>query len=840
MKVIVAAFVALLLASMTTDCVAGAAPPGRVRAKQPLVLARGGRTDYVVVQADQATQPERFAARELTSFLARVTGADFPVVSESALRPGSRGIYLGWTKCAGRQGIDPAALGEEEWIIRTAGQDLLLTGGRPRGTLYAVYEFLERPIGCHWLDRETEVVPSRPTLTVDALDVRAKPWFWTRHVSSPTGSPANHWLFLVRNKNCRYDQPENFAKLGNGFPSGTFSMLRGSPRVGHSFSHFVNAKDWYQTHPEYSSLDAQGKRVPAYDGAGPGQLCLTNRDVRRLTVEKLREFVAKDRAEAAAKGCPPPRIYMIGQNDKYDAHCKCPDCEAIARSEGSQSGPLIDFLNFVGAAIEAEYPDILLETYAYNLTQPPPKTIRPRRNVLVGWCDVYSRCDVLRPLCHPTNRIHYDQIRAWGNIAPHLGIGDDYWILFGYYEPFPLPWTMVQCLGPDIKHFADCGAETFFAESADYLEPGENFIALKFWLAYQLLVNPHQPADPLIDTFMDGYYGPAAPALRRWLGYLTARIDRDAQPMMARSAPHKLAYLDLAFFRTSEELFDEAETLAAPGSLAARHVQRERFKVDGALLFLWPWLERKLPAGAAMPFDKETVICRYDAAWRAHGWYHRWYTENKDPRWQNPDGKLRQRMVALFRDARLPEPFRARPRRDVADFNWLTFSQVTPRQKFVADPDAAGGMAAEPTGLSAMLAAEEGAPADGRADVRHALTLTFGATGGPTLTLAAGQIPQDGAYHLYKIGRVTIREGTAPGAPSGTTVWALEGRKLGVCVDRLYVPDAAGPDANAWEAFISLKLNGPAWVKGSAAPNTVRMDRVLLVKPRPGQACRSP
>ena len=80
----------------------------------------------------------------------------------------------------------------------------MLAGGRPRGTLYAVYEFLERPIGCHWLDRETEIVPSRPTLAVDALDVRAKPWFWIRHVSSPTGSPKDHWLFLVRNRNYRY------------------------------------------------------------------------------------------------------------------------------------------------------------------------------------------------------------------------------------------------------------------------------------------------------------------------------------------------------------------------------------------------------------------------------------------------------------------------------------------------------------------------------------------------------------------------------------------------------------------------------------------------------------
>jgi hypothetical protein len=386
-------------------------------------------------------------------------------------------------------------------------------------------------------------------------------------------------------------------------------------------------------------------------------------------------------------------------------------------------------------------------------------------------------------------------------------------------------------VGPDLRHFADCGAETFFAESADYVDPGENFIALKFWLAYQLLVNPRQPTESLIRTFLDGYYGAAAPAMQRYLTYLTKRIDRDAQPMMARNAPHKLAYLDMAFFRTSQGLFDEAEAQVIPGSLAARHVQRERFKADGAMLFLWPWLERKLPSGTAMPFDKETVIRRYESAWRAHRWYHRWYTEDNDKRWQNPDGKLRERMVALFRDPQLPERFRGLPQAKVADFNWLTFSPITPRQKFVADPDAAGGMTAEPAGLSAMLAAEEGTPSTGRTEALSTHTLTFGVTGGPAITLKPVEISQDGKYHLYRIGRVTIREGSAPGAPSGTTVWALEGRKLGVCVDRLYVPDSADPDANVWDAYISLKVNGPAYVKGSTAPNGVWMDRVLLVKP---------
>ena len=129
--------------------------------RERVTLARAGKSSCVIVQADNATEPEKFAAKELATFLKRVTGAEFPVVAEQSLTDdrASR-IYVGWTQYATRHDIDTSKLGEEEWVIRTIDDDLVLTGGRPRGTMYAVYEFLEDHVGCHWLDRKTEVIPS--------------------------------------------------------------------------------------------------------------------------------------------------------------------------------------------------------------------------------------------------------------------------------------------------------------------------------------------------------------------------------------------------------------------------------------------------------------------------------------------------------------------------------------------------------------------------------------------------------------------------------------------------------------------------------------------------------
>jgi len=239
--------------------------------------------------------------------------------------------------------------------------------------------------------------------------------------------------------------------------------------------------------------------VPAKDGSGPGQLCLTNPDVRRIVLEQLHKFIAKDRAEAAQQGCPLPRIYDISQNDVGDAHCRCPNCQALVTREGSESGPVIDFINAIASDIEKDYPDILVQTFAYNLTRKPPLTLKPRPNVIIRWCEWYGGVDLVRPMNHPYNSEDYAKMLGWGKIVSHLALWD-YWNTISYDRyHFPAPYCMIQSIGPDLKLFADMHVETMFCESeeeslympehnprgqAEVNEPGENFTALKYWLGY--------------------------------------------------------------------------------------------------------------------------------------------------------------------------------------------------------------------------------------------------------------------------------------------------------------------------------------------------------------------
>ena len=139
-----------------------------------LALAENAKTPYVITLAADATAPEKTAAAELAAYLEKSTGAEFATVTpdQAAGRPA---IAVGPGAAASKLGPAAGKLGPEEWVVRSAGQDLCLVGGRPRGTLYAAYHFLEDVVGVHWWNPWEETVPSRPTLKLDALNLPGKP-----------------------------------------------------------------------------------------------------------------------------------------------------------------------------------------------------------------------------------------------------------------------------------------------------------------------------------------------------------------------------------------------------------------------------------------------------------------------------------------------------------------------------------------------------------------------------------------------------------------------------------------------------------------------------------------
>ena len=168
--------------------VAAALATGVVRADVALVA---GEIDVVV--QDKACPVVRFAADELTNFLSRATGCAVPVVNAS--RPGRVAILLG-----DASGIDVSALPRDAFVVQVESGRIAIAGrddpkkdpaqeinGRgdcrfERATLFGVYDFLEREIGCRFYfpGELGECVPHFKSLSVAEGERTVTPRFTVR------------------------------------------------------------------------------------------------------------------------------------------------------------------------------------------------------------------------------------------------------------------------------------------------------------------------------------------------------------------------------------------------------------------------------------------------------------------------------------------------------------------------------------------------------------------------------------------------------------------------------------------------------------------------------------
>ena len=798
MNVVIRSFIGALFFSL---CGCGSFLPEQNASSH--ALASQGKTDYVIVQSKGATEAEIFAAKELRSFLGKVTGADFKQIAEDDAIPTGKAIYLGQTKYAKAQGVNFGEYGDEEWCIRAdAKGSLIIGGGRPRGTLYGAYEFLEKHAGCHWLDETTEMTPQKNSLEIPStLNIRDKPAFRIR--AMVTYFPANRkeafQLFQARNKSNLFphDDPKHSymdANLG-------FNRLYGKPNFCHTF--YAYSKDW-PDRPEYFSFNG-AVRLRAENSSGPGQVCLSNPDVRKLFKRKLREFIREDKVEAAELGYPAPRIYDISCNDNENK-CVCTECMKMAERYGAYSGLMLDFTNDIADDIRQDYPDIQIQTFAYTFTEKPPTGISAHGNVTVRIAllgpEFYKERDTVRSLLHGNNQESLKLIKDWAKVAKNLSIWD-YWIIYG--EEFASPYANVSSIQPNIKIYLENGMKDIFIENEN--PEKSSFFGLKRWLGLKMMQNPNQQAEPLIDIFMEGYYGRAASIMKEYLGYLERRMG-EVPEKMASVPTARRKYLDMDFFAHVENLFDKAEELLTDSPESLAHVKQERVPVDAALLHKWGIFQKQSPAILGTAFDKSAVTCRYQKSVFAA-------IEHYIPpnRWKELKSQKTEQIKSLELSVPLPDDFKDK---ECVDLFWPSFKANSRYgMEIVADKDATGGKAAKLGSAHQKTHAPD----------FHKLPVEVGIYNDLTrkedshLKMDVSALHVDGKYHLYKIGRCSI------GAKS--YLWVHWSWILQQFLTRAYNP--LFPD-DVYDVYASLKVQGPAYAPGSKEENAIFMDRIILVK----------
>jgi hypothetical protein len=318
-------------------------------------------------------------------------------------------------------------------------------------------------------------------------------------------------------------------------------------------------RELYNDHPEYFPL-IKGKRVNGYV-----QRCLSNPDVIKMAKARVREWI---------KEHPDATIISVSQNDTAN-WCQCDRCKELDDREGSPSASLVRFVNAIAEDVEHDYPNIRIDTLAYQYTRKPPKTIRPHPNVIIRLCSI--ECCFAHPLasCDSTeNRRFREDIVAWEPVAPKLYIWD-YTPNFGHYQqPFP----NFDVLQANVQFFVQHGVKGLF-EQGNYSAGGNGEMGrLRAYLLARLLWNPQVDVQKDTREFLQAYYGQAAQDLQAYLELLEYQVRNGKAHAHIFESP-KAAYLNDQFIASAEEIFNRAENSADNDTV--------RFRVQVARLPIW-------------------------------------------------------------------------------------------------------------------------------------------------------------------------------------------------------------------------------------------------------------
>lgn len=709
---------------------------------QAITLAKWGESSYSIVIPDRAIAAEKTAASELRDGLKQVTGVDFAISPESQVSADSPQILVGQSRRAKKllPDVDWKSLGMDGIVLRTVGDNLVLSGGRPRGSLYAVYSFLEDTVGCRWWTSTESFIPRRATLDVPALSTVYVPKLRYREAfyRDPLENPA----FAARMK-----LNGNFYRIPPAY-GGHYEVLGWC----HTSFALLPPDKYFAKHPDWYG-EINGKRTPDWS-----QLCFSNEEMRKELTRTALERIKKN---------PAAGIISISQND-WIGNCQCAKCKAIDAEEGSPSGSLIRGVNAVAEEIEKRYPDVLVETLAYQYSRKAPLHVRPRKNVVVRLCSI--ECNYVAPLDSDGNSTFRDDIKQWSAIAPNLYI----WNYVTDFANYVIPFPNMRGLAPDLRLFVKNNAIGVF-EQGDSATTIGDFVRLRNWVISHLMWNPDLDQSKLVSEFLRGYYGPAAPYLQRYLDLIH---DAAAKKGMYLSCYNgDLSFLTFDDMSEATRLFERASDAVKGDRALSARVRRDRMPLD--LMWLLRYEELKATAGKhGVPFpgptdgraacDEFIKMARdWDAKNISEGMLFEAYVPGLKTMFAPPPPK--------------PEEFARIPKDDVVEIQQDEFSLANPGVwvSLVDDPKASDGKAARMGGDHTawavqfhvtddfarshpgqwncyIIARAEGA-SDGQA-FRYGMYYEPAHREGAAIT-AWMNTASDGAYHAFYAGSHELKKG---------------------------------------------------------------------------------
>ena len=469
--------------------------------------------DILILTAEKPTVTEKFAAEELQKYLEKITSENFEIKNAKE--------RAGLTITVANQQMKRLNLSFEEYAIKSVRNGLVLSGGGDRGTLYAVYDFLEK-LGCRWYycDEIDEIVPE---LTVDDvlkacenLDVVERPDFTVRmrrfltyDITGPGTALGDNimaglpdvvdWMSKNRINIFQYGLDHSMTCFDH-WPSyqKVFGELEKRDMVigagGHAYFMFLPDSEFSRHQDWWPERDGERKKA--------GQFCTNNKEAVDYYINSIIKFL-KDNPEVK---------YLTAWPADTGGWCHCELC-------GDDTTIADRYMKLGKETIERvqkEVPMVTFAHFAYGSHLEPPKNEKPTPGTMVSVCtwgrDFAQTFPEMSAVDNYENNLFKNAFATWRKICDeyncnmilhekylrHLGLG---------FHPLPL-----KMLQGDIQHFKKQRLDGFEVPMGFM---GRRTKALNFYTTCKLMWDTDEDVDLIVNDYFDKCYGRVANIMRQ-------------------------------------------------------------------------------------------------------------------------------------------------------------------------------------------------------------------------------------------------------------------------------------------------------------------------------------
>ena len=426
--------------------------------------------------------------------------------------------------------------------IKEGAEDLGMTiaGGNGRGVLYGVYNFLQEFAGFRAYTPDLEVFLWDDIVIGDGVILEYTPTFemrmndWYRYYYEP-----------IENDHSERE-PYWYVKNGLNIAHGNWrswnESLGSSWDYGGLFVHTIG-------------------KLTGHTGANP---CLCDETVYEKALASVRQILADN---------PSTTIISVSQNDTT-SRCTCANCKAVDAEEGSPAGLWVRFVNRIAVELEDEYPNVVIDTLAYQHTQAAPKITVPHKNVCIRLCSF--KCHFTHPLTDATcsaNATFVKDMNDWSKICDRIYV----WDYVTNYRYYIATYATLDVLRENMQFFAEHNVKGMYPQG-NYQSISGEFGELRAYLIAKLMWDPFMTEEEYyahMDEFLKAYYGEGWQYIRMYIDK-TCEMYEDSCSNLNQSP---LSYAPKEQWLDMEEAFDEwwdrAEALAGD---RAEAVFRSRFQ----------------------------------------------------------------------------------------------------------------------------------------------------------------------------------------------------------------------------------------------------------------------